>query len=247
MSVADFCHAYRHFLMLVLLFLGVGATTQGFRQVKCSKCQTANVITFIISTNRFGGSPDLDGRPPEMERSTISKGVHRCSKCGYASSDIEAVTALPASFLESKEYLDASHDPTLPQLARDYVCAALCLIETSDHQVAARRFLSAAWACDDALGPHSEPGKACRRRSLDAYARMKAAGSQVSDKHGTDELIQIDMLRRIGEFEKAIAFAQEARKMGLEHLPIQIIDAQIKLAAAKDADVHKMDVVRDEI
>lgn len=38
---------------------------------KCAVCGAKSRYNVIASTNTFGGGPDLDLRPPEMERSTM--------------------------------------------------------------------------------------------------------------------------------------------------------------------------------
>lgn len=53
----------------------------------CGVCGGISEQTGLQSTNAFG-SPDLDLRPPEMERSTMCYWVQTCPQCGYCASDI---------------------------------------------------------------------------------------------------------------------------------------------------------------
>jgi hypothetical protein len=175
-----------------------------------------------------------------MERATIGAWVHRCSNCGYASNDLEKENSLPASFLQTSAYRDACADQSMPDLARKFICWALCLTEMKEHAKAGRQLLNAAWACDDASGVDSEPSKVCRRRSLEAYARAKEAGLKGMDQKRGDELVQIDLLRRVGDFDGAIALANETLKMSLESFLEKIVQGQIKFAEARDARVHTM-------
>jgi hypothetical protein len=56
-------------------------TTLYREKSRCAVCGIATEYTSIGSTNAFG-SPDLDTRPPEMQRSTIFAWVQRCPECG---------------------------------------------------------------------------------------------------------------------------------------------------------------------
>ena len=65
-------------------------TSSRFRQVICSACGTSSRQQVLLSTNSFLGSPDLDLRPPEMERSTMSLWLQECPNCGFVSGDLAA-------------------------------------------------------------------------------------------------------------------------------------------------------------
>jgi hypothetical protein len=103
-----------------------------------------------------------------------------------------------------------------------------------------RVLLNAAWACDDQLGPNSEASWVCRRCSLEADEKSRAGGSASLSKKGTNELVQVDMLRRIGDFQAAIALAEETLRMELKPFRVKIAKAQIRFANTRDAQVHTM-------
>ena len=50
-------------------------TTVFPQTVRCSVCGAENEMMVVASTNTFGGTMDLDTRPPEMKRSTMRKEV----------------------------------------------------------------------------------------------------------------------------------------------------------------------------
>ena len=62
-------------------------TTYGFNKVSCSVCGAATKQQVLMSTNSFG-PPDLDLRPAEMERSTMSCWLQECPNCGFVSNDL---------------------------------------------------------------------------------------------------------------------------------------------------------------
>ena len=56
-------------------------TTQSAEECTCAVCGRVSMQGVIMSTNAFG-SPDLDLRPPPMERFTIDHWVQECPHCG---------------------------------------------------------------------------------------------------------------------------------------------------------------------
>ena len=73
------------------------------KEVKCPICNTIFEIYLLMSTNSMG-SPDLDLRPPEMQRSTMDSWVHECPSCGYASVDFDLKPSVTREFIESESY-----------------------------------------------------------------------------------------------------------------------------------------------
>ena len=73
------------------------------KEVKCPICNTIFEIYLLMSTNSMG-SPDLDLRPPEMQRSTMDSWVHECPGCGYASVDFDLKPSVTREFIESESY-----------------------------------------------------------------------------------------------------------------------------------------------
>jgi hypothetical protein len=51
--------------------------------VKCRLCGRESQQAVLLSSNTYGGPPDLDGRPTEMLRQTMGAWVRRCPACGY--------------------------------------------------------------------------------------------------------------------------------------------------------------------
>ena len=67
----------------------------------CYVCNLESDQTEISITNTFGSS-DLDTRPAEMKRSTITHRVEKCPYCGYRNSSIQ----IPAENASRIEYSD---------------------------------------------------------------------------------------------------------------------------------------------
>lgn len=58
------------------------------KDVTCRLCGTEDRQTILQSSNTFGGSEGLDGRPAGMLRRTMKFWVQRCKRCGYCATDL---------------------------------------------------------------------------------------------------------------------------------------------------------------
>src|SRR5919201_2873294 len=146
-------------------------------QATCGVCGAISAQQAIASTSRFG-APDLDLRPPELERSTLAWRCARCPVCGYvAGADLglpagAAAEAVRAT-IDGQPYKAASADGGLPQHARDACCRALVADAVGDEPAAAQYRLWAAWACDD-----SGAAAAAARLRLGAGGRIPPAAGR---------------------------------------------------------------------
>lgn len=75
-------------------------TYVGAIEKKCFICGEMCKVYAIASTNRMG-SPDLDTRPPEMERSTIKYHIQYCPSCHYCAPDITSGPDIAAQIIKS--------------------------------------------------------------------------------------------------------------------------------------------------
>lgn len=196
-------------------------TTVRVEQLTCAVCGHRDRYTRLTSSNRFG-APDLDSRPPEMLRSTISLWVQACQVCGYCAPD---VSQLPppgaADLVRSKDYQTLLNSPDFPRLANEFLCWAR-LLEASDPVRAGWARLHAAWVCDDA-GNQPAAG-ACRLQAAELWQRVLAAGARLLADIGTDYALLADLLRRAGQFEAAEAVCER----GLAQDPEQPVHAILK-------------------
>ncbi len=78
-------------------------TTLEDTEVTCAICAKKSKHTTVGSTNAFG-APDLDLRPPEMERSTMEFWLQECPSCGYVSYEIDEAHSEAKSAMETEEF-----------------------------------------------------------------------------------------------------------------------------------------------
>ncbi|MDQ3823997.1 MAG: hypothetical protein M3321_12240, partial [Actinomycetota bacterium] len=93
------------------------------RPLRCGVCGYETEQFVLLSTSTFG-HPDLDTRPAELARSTLSFSVETCPRCGYCAESIEEGGVEP-ELLESARYLRPLEADGLPDVALRLLRAAV--------------------------------------------------------------------------------------------------------------------------
>ena len=229
-------------------------TMMSSESVKCSRCGHEEMFGVILSTNTFGGSPDLDTRPPEMARSTMEYWVQECPNCGYVGDGISNSTTAPDELFESEEYLSCGGIAFQSELARRFY--RLYLVKRAERKDSDAYWaaLNSAWASDDA--GDDESAVICRRLALEKLELMIAAASRVQKERTLkrawrrlfrrkDEkesesrnypLMKLDLLRRIREFDAVVEYASTLRYD--DERRTKIVSFQTELANRRDAACH---------
>lgn len=197
--------------------------------VKCPVCENEFEIYVLGSTNAWG-APDLDLRPPEMQRSTMDKWVHECPNCGYVTSDFKRSTEITSDFLKSDSYkncddLNFKH-PLAERFYRQYLI-------TSDNEEKFYALLHCAWACDDANDEKN--AVFIRGKSLEYINQF--------DLNDDSQIQRADLLRRSGQFERVIE--EYSTKTFKEDIYNKICSFEVEKAIQKDTSCYTVeDVVK---
>jgi hypothetical protein len=165
--------------------------------VTCAVCGELTQVLVMDSTSTFG-PPDLDLRPAEIARSSIFAWIQRCSSCGYCAPTMDEAAPTTREVVNSDAYRTQLADEDLPELARSFLCSSMIFEEQGDEAAAAQNAIEAAWVCDDEDLPAA--ATRCRLRAIEL---LRADQS-------TDYALIVDLLRRAGRFEDAIAQADAA-------------------------------------
>lgn len=168
--------------------------------VTCSICGEMSSQNVLASTSIFG-PPDLDLRPQGPARWALEFRVQCCPRCGYCAENLGQRTPRAGRTVASIIYRDVLENARMPALARHYFCAALVAEAAERRGDAARRFLDAAWACDDAEA--AEQARICRQRAAEMLASAIEWGDVPTESavvHG----VLADLLRRAGRYDEAI-------------------------------------------
>lgn len=206
-------------------------TTMDREVKKCAVCGSKHEYTVIASTNSFG-APDLDLRPPEMERSTMSLWVQECPDCGYVASNITNKPGkVTKEWLASQAYVTCDGIRFRSGLAsRFYKQYKISLLNTKTEQ-AFCAIHHAAWACDDRRDVRK--AMICRDLAIPLIEKL------IEEKHENAEnflLMKADLLRRAGHFERVAA---EYSDMVFENDTMDKVRLfQLKKAAEKDTGCY---------
>ncbi len=198
---------------------------------KCAVCGNVFDTTVIMSTNAFG-YPDLDFRPPEMQRSTMWHWVHRCPKCGYTAFDIETPTDITEEWL--CEYMIPQFESMnfKSELAGLFFRAHLIADRKNDKSEMFDSALYAAWACDDA--GDEENAVFCRKLAIHALGKIDDASVITINRKA---LIMADLLRRCSCFGAVVQLLQTTKFRDENEEKIRLF--QIKKAEEKDSSCYR--------
>ncbi len=215
-------------------------TTMDNIKVNCCVCDTESIHISVGSTNAFG-YPDLDSRPPEMERSTIYYLIQRCPSCGYCASDLSACLDNAEALVKSKIYQDILDTPSIPKGAASYLASSYIYEQLRQYSESAWMAINASWVCDDENDAHA--AKKCRERAIEMIEIGQAMllFQHLSEQTGASEAITIDLMRRVSRFQDARNLAERTKAKEIDDVILKIINYEETLIDNQDIDSHTID------
>jgi hypothetical protein len=173
--------------------------------------------------------PDLDLRPGEPVRSTMSRWLQQCPGCGYCAPDITRAHPAAAEAVRAAPFRALLADNTIPPLARRFLAWALVLEETGALHASAEATLQAAWVADDLGRPDL-----ARAWRLDCVALWR--GGPPLDAEQTVRVV--DALRRAEAWDDAAATAESLARQEPPEAVAQVVMLERRLIDAGDAGRH---------
>ena len=210
-------------------------TTMFEEEVECCVCGEKSNHTGIGSTNSFG-SPDLDTRPSEMQRSTIYHWIQRCPSCGYCSADLSECSDKTKEIINSEGYQDLIRDSDIPEIAASFLAQSYEEEKQQKYADSAWRAIHAAWICDDEN--NLESSVRCRKQAITLIEKANDQEQKIADQAGVSEAITIDLMRRSGMYQEALKLSAAAKVLEIEEVIKQVIQYEEKLIAKKDIASH---------
>ena len=207
----------------------------GSTECTCSICGATNEYPTLSSTNTFGGTADLDLRPPEMYRGTMDTWLQECPECGYVSAQVSNQSGVTREWLQEEKYVTC--DGMASDLAKRFYRYYLICREEDRPGDSFHAILHAAWACDDE--GDAEGAVHCRKLALPLADKVIAEKPEDVD---TYKLVKADIMRRAGMFEEMV---REYAGVRFDGLLDQILAFQIGKAKAKDDACYRISDVKE--
>jgi len=210
-------------------------TTLFEKEFICAICGTESLHTVVGSTNSLG-SPDLDTRPPEMQRSTIHLGILRCPACGYCSTDISQRKKDTQVVVESDHYRAILGNTELPERVASFMALSFELEQSNECIDAAWHAIRAAWICDDEKT--LVYSKICRKMAIELFDRAKTKRQVPSEQLDLIDTITLDLMRRAELFQEASTLIDSLLSRQIDETLKRIIEYQGRLIRVKNTDAH---------
>lgn len=201
------------------------------KKIKCRVCKKKTEFTEILSMY-YQYSPYLDMRRIE---DPLDEAIQRCPHCGYCSQRIDARIKNAKEIVRSDIYQKQLNNSEYPKLANSFLCCAHIEEITGDYSVAGLNSLRAAWACDcDNL---DELAKKCRKKAIELFAKAKEKRQTFAEKTEVEGIVIVDLLRRTGQFEKALKLCEEGLK---DNMILRVLEFQKNLIGRSDIASHSI-------
>jgi hypothetical protein len=215
-------------------------TTTKIKSIICTVCGKTSMHSYVASTNTLG-PPDLDTRPSEMMRSTIKSWIQTCPSCGYCAPLISKRNKRASEFVNSNYYQEQLFNPDFSELANAFLCCSLIQENAGKYSDAGMSSIYAAWACDD--DGSTAGANTCRERAIDLLQKARENNQKFAEQSGGEDTLLVDLLRRSGQFDKALNTCNE----GLIKEPIELIADILRLERTlikqKDNTCHSVSEV----
>lgn len=176
-------------------------------------------------------APDLDLRPGEPVRSTMSRWLQACPHCGYAAPSIAEAHPAGAQAVAAAPYRALIADTAHPVLARRFLAWAHVLEETGALHAAAEATLHAAWVADDLN--RDDLARQWRREAVALWRSGPALDAEQSVR-------VIDALRRAGDFAEAEGAAEALAAINPPEAVAQVTALEARLITAEDTGRHSI-------
>ena len=220
---------------LILLFFCLFAISNALHAVTfkedtkiCGVCGQPVHVTIAQNLLTGGGTMDLDLRPAPEKRDTLKYQIQLCRKCGYCWPDI----AKERKHEKIAKVLNAqlAFDDTAALFAR---AAEIEIADNAPSFASYMLYMKAAWVMDDLKNKRkSDDYRKLAIKQMELYMERDAIARTTGDNY----LALIDVLRRIGDFEKAKRLLGIAELYATESVLSKILAFQKKLIENKDSD-----------
>ena len=166
-------------------------------ETECSVCGETSEQPALLSTNSFG-YPDLDLRPPEMQRSTMDVWIQECPHCGYVAGDLSDELEISKNYLKCEEYRTCEGLDFKSNLSKRFYKMHMIARESGDIETSFYSLRNCIWECDDV---QDELAVEMRKKAVEL-------ANELIERNTEDKeiiiLMKADFLRRSGQFDRLV-------------------------------------------
>ena len=229
---------------LILIFFSkrvIKMTTKNTKAFyKCAVCKTMNLCP---STNyTFTRRTYLDGRPIHSSLQQMQLWSQQCRNCGYCASSINELMPYAEESVYTDTFQALRKLDKFPSLANKFICHAFIFENAGAYSEASRKYLEAAWVCDDLREDYL--ANECRTKSIELLIHSRegnyASSTSPLRDDGGIELVLSDMLRRTGRFSEAHNFALKGLEARGPNSVKDMLRLELDLISAGDTSAARV-------
>jgi hypothetical protein len=209
------------------------------QKLTCTVCGAKSEQDVLCSLSE-SGSPDLDGRPSDIDHAAFDSWIQECPACGHCGPDLTKGYPSSPEVVRGPEYQARLHAEDAPRLVNRFLCAAMLDRAAGKGAAEANSLLLAAWAAEAAGS--TALARDCRSACADILLtrrellhRWKATEP---DWKGAHWAFLADVLRRSGRFDEALREVDGALGAGPSTIMTQVLRFQRAAITAGDAGRH---------
>src|SRR5512133_1934889 len=211
-------------------------TTLYLTNKNCSVCGESNRFPLVDLSRQLTGVRDLDGRPSHIQRSLVYMWIQRCESCNYCAPDISAECKVDPLYLNSPEYKAIMDDVSFPLTAIAFRAHSYLMVSMGLFADSGWAQLCAAWVCDDNCAPAN--AIVCRKDALSLFKCAQEKNQEFSQSHVGENLILIDIMRRVGDFDTAMELCDNELQADHPDTIWPLLEYEKILITGKDTACH---------
>ena len=200
-------------------------------KLKCAICGKESQHNIILSSNTFGTKTQLDLRVVGGKTS-LSDRIQRCPHCNYANNDIEENIGIGINELKCAKYQEILNS-NLDDTAKSFILCAILCDKAKQKRDAGMMYHYASWVFDDLKD--TENADKYRKKACDRILEVA-----IEEDDGDTAVQCVDLLRRNGNYKKALELIDEIGKTDIEEID-KILAFEKELIAKKDKTPHFVD------
>lgn len=196
-------------------------------KLKCAVCGKESEQQIILSSNTFGTKTQLDLRVIGG-KSSLSDKIQFCPHCHYANYNIEKNIGIGINELKCAKYQEVLNS-NIEDTAKNFILNAILLDKTKQKRKAGIMYNFASWVFDDLKD----------NENADKYRKMACNRllNTLKEDDGDTAVQCVDLLRRNGNYKKALELIDEIGKTDIEEID-KVLSFEKELIAKKDKSSH---------